>query len=110
LPKAALTLDLDWFYRRPAPWLWQHIVLGVDRLFGVAENATRGVVHGVARLSGDPVAFGRRTAAPGDAADVADGRRTYDPDRYRAPIGTLIVAVLLGFVLLLSWNLLKYGW
>lgn len=106
--KAALTLDFDWFYRKPAPWLWRQGVLRLNELFAKAERATLALTHSLVRLSRDPFALGRGPAHE-DRGDgiVGENRQGYDPDRYRLPVGTLVLIVLLCFVLLLGWNLVR---
>jgi multicomponent Na+:H+ antiporter subunit D len=108
-PKAALTLDIDWFYRKPAPWLWRHGVLGLDQLFASVDSVMLAATRLLIRLSRDPL-------APGSQRLMKDGRdhltggdrdRNYDPDRYRPPVGVLVLVVLLCFVLLLGWNFLR---
>jgi multicomponent Na+:H+ antiporter subunit D len=101
-PKPALTLDVDWFYRRPAPWLWRHGVLGLDQLFARVESITFAATRCLIHLSRDPF-------APASQPVHEDGRDrpTFDPDRYRPPVGMLVLMVLLCFVLLLGWNFVR---
>jgi multicomponent Na+:H+ antiporter subunit D len=106
--KAALTLDLDWFSRKPAPWLWRHGVLRLAELFAKAERATLALTHCLVRLSRDPLALGREPAHEDKRHEtIRENRQGYDPDRYRLPVGTLVLIVLLCFVLLLGWNLVR---
>jgi multicomponent Na+:H+ antiporter subunit D len=107
-PKPALTLDVDWFYRRPASWLWRHGVLRLDELFASVESITLAATRCLIRLSRDPFALGSQSVAE-DGRDHRTGseRRAFDPDRYRPPVGMLVLVVLLCFVLLLGWNLVR---
>jgi multicomponent Na+:H+ antiporter subunit D len=107
-PRAALTLDFDWFYRKPAPWLWRHVVVGVDQLFAAAESAMLALTRWLIRLARDPFALAREPAHrdKGHGTARAD-RHTYDPDVYRPPVGTLVLVVILCFVLLFGWSLVR---
>src|SRR3989337_2997551 len=44
-----VTLDFDWFYRRPAPVLFRLTVVSLDRLFTAAELITLNLAHRLAQ-------------------------------------------------------------
>jgi multicomponent Na+:H+ antiporter subunit D len=104
-PKNTISLDIDWFYRRPARLAYNVFVVPVSRL-----SAGRMGRAGVIRLL---VSVGANPSLPGPFGVLTgeDGRedtaREYDPDRSRLPIGILLVTVLLCFVVLIAWGLLR---
>ncbi len=94
--KATITLDFDWFYRRPAPILRQLLVVGPNDCFTFMEDLTLAVARQLSRLSMNPFfAFGSPF-------------RSYDPDVYRSPLGTIVLVVLLCVVFLLGWRFLRF--
>ena len=106
--KAALTLDVDWFYRKAAPWLRRNVVLAVNDFFAAMDALTLAGARQLCRLGADPLALfdfagdGHRSfkRAPTDAKI-----RPYDPDRYRGPVGVALLIILGCFVLLLGLTL-----
>ena len=103
-----VTLDFDWFYRRPAPVLFRLTVVSLDRLFTAAELITSNLAHRLAQVCANPVEFASRLLAQsgvrGDR-DIGGDKVLYDPNRYRPPVGFIILVVLSCFVFLLAWNL-----
>lgn len=103
-----ITLDFDWFYRRPAPVLFRLTVVSLDRLFTAAELITLNLAHRLAQACANPVEFASRfLSQSGDRGDrdKAGDNVLYDPNRYRPPVGFIILVVLSCFVVLLAWNL-----
>jgi multicomponent Na+:H+ antiporter subunit D len=99
-----ITLDFDWFYRRPAPVLYRSIVVSLDRLFGRAEEIMLDIARRVAAISRNPVAFA--AGLPGKTRRAqADRESAFDEDRYRPPVGLAGVIVLFLSVALLVWSL-----
>ncbi|MDD5719752.1 MAG: proton-conducting transporter membrane subunit, partial [Candidatus Krumholzibacteria bacterium] len=93
-PKAKISLDMDWFYRAPAPWLGRVVVGGVNRFFVLGGDAALAVAHGAARLARNPFqVFGRRGAPA----------RDFDADRDRGPLGSPIAAALLLATVVVAW-------
>jgi multicomponent Na+:H+ antiporter subunit D len=99
-----ITLDFDWFYRRPAPVLYRSIVVSLDRLFGRAEEITLDIAQRVAAISRNPVAVAAGLLGKTRRAQ-ADRESAFDEDRYRPPVGLAGVIVLFLSVALLVWNL-----
>jgi multicomponent Na+:H+ antiporter subunit D len=103
-----ITLDFDWFYRRPAPVLFRLTVVSLDRLFAAAELITLNLARRLARACTDPVEFASRflyqSSDRGDRGSAGD-KVLYDPNRHRSPVGFIILVVLSCFVVLLAWNL-----
>lgn len=103
-----ITLDCDWFYRRPAPVLFRLTVVSLDRLFAAAEVRTLNLARALAKACANPVQFASRLLSQsGDRGDRDTGgdRVIYDPNRYRPPVGFIILVVLACFVVLLAWSL-----
>jgi multicomponent Na+:H+ antiporter subunit D len=107
-PKTALTLDVDWFYRKTAPWLRRNLVFAVNDYFAAMEALTLAGARQLCRLGADPLALfaladdSRRSLKRGPT----DGKvRPYDPDRYRAPVGVALLIILGCAVLLLGLSL-----
>jgi multicomponent Na+:H+ antiporter subunit D len=103
-----ITLDLDWFYRKPAPLLFRLTVVHLDRLFAVAELITLNFARRLARACANPVEFASRFLSQSShrgARDLGGDKVFYDPNRYRPPVGFIILVVLSCFVILLAWNI-----
>jgi multicomponent Na+:H+ antiporter subunit D len=104
--KALMTLDVDWFYRKPAPLLFRFVVLSLDRAFAAAELVALDFARALAKASSNPVEFASRFLAD------ADRRRTrrsgaiaiFDPDRHRPSVRYIILVVLSSLVVLLAWS------
>jgi multicomponent Na+:H+ antiporter subunit D len=83
-------------------------VVSLDRLFDAAELTTLDLAQRLAKVCANPVEFASRflfqSSATADRGLGGD-KLFYDPDRYRAPVGFIILVVLACFVALLAWNL-----
>ncbi|HXG00561.1 MAG TPA: Na(+)/H(+) antiporter subunit D [Bacteroidota bacterium] len=105
VPSATITLDTDWFYRKPARFLNTLLVDGIAAMFDWTERVALRTVHKVAGFSRNPLAIleiVRRNPAP-----LATSNPGYDPDVARRPLGSLLTLVLLCavgvFVLSMLW-------
>jgi len=105
--KPLITLDVDWFYRRPAPLLFRFVVLSLDRAFAAVERRVSDFARDLASACSDPLAF-----ASGFLAATARKRKrrsraitSFDPDFYRPPVGYVILIMLSSFVILLALSL-----
>jgi multicomponent Na+:H+ antiporter subunit D len=106
--KATITLDFDWFYRRPAPIVFRLAVLSLDRLFAAAELIMSNFARRLARACANPVEFASRflsRSSDRGARGLGGDAVFYDPNRYRPPVGFIILVVLFCFVILLAWNI-----
>jgi multicomponent Na+:H+ antiporter subunit D len=106
--KPTITLDFDWFYRKPAPILFHLTVVSLDRLFAAAELITLNLARRLAQACANPVEFASRFLFQSSATvdqGSGDDKLFYDPDRYRPPVGFIILVVLSCFVILLAWNI-----
>jgi multicomponent Na+:H+ antiporter subunit D len=103
-----ITLDFDWFYRRPAPVLFHLAVVSLDRLFAAGEAATSNIARRLTQACANPVESASRLLfRSSERRDLGGSNDTtfYDPNRYRPPMGFIILVVLSCFVVLLAWNL-----
>jgi len=106
--KPTITLDFDWFYRKPAPFFFRVTVVLVDSLFTAAEVRTLNLARALAKACANPAQFASRFLPQSNARGgwgLDDAKVFYDPNRYRHPVGFAILVVLSCFVLLLAWNL-----
>ncbi len=94
--KAGITLDVDWFYRRPADWARRVFLEGTENVFNRVETYT---VNGASRL----VLFSKNPLLP---FAPAPGQKEYSPDAYRPSLQTLILAAMCGFILVSLWAFL----
>jgi multicomponent Na+:H+ antiporter subunit D len=106
--KSTITLDFDWFYRKPAPLLFRLTAGSLNRFFTAAELTMSNLAHRLAQACANPVEFASRfLSQSGDRGDrgIGGDKVLYDPNRYRPPVGFIILVVLSCFVVLLAWNL-----
>ncbi len=95
-PHATITLDLDWFYRRPAGVFRKIFVDGVDSIFKWTTDRMMTLVGRVTRLANNPVALFSR--------DQTDS--SYSPDTSRPRMQSILIFVLLTFIVLVLIGLL----
>jgi len=95
--KAGITLDVDWFYRRPAKWVQRIFLEDLETAFNKVETLMIDTAHKLALLSNNP-----RALFTGSA-----GKKNYSPDAYRSSLQLLILLALFGFVLISFWGLLS---
>jgi multicomponent Na+:H+ antiporter subunit D len=105
--KPLITLDIDWLYRKPAPFLFRSVVLLLDRAFAAAETRTFDFARALGKACADPVEF-----ASGFLSGAARNHRrrsrpaaAFDPDRHRLSVGYIILVMLCSFVILLAWSI-----
>lgn len=89
-PHAAITLDLDWFFRRSAGLFRKIFVEGIDSFFKWTTDRTMALVGRSARLAKNPVALFSRDQTPS----------TYSPDTSRPRLQSILIFVLLTFIIL----------
>ncbi len=110
--EATITLDTDWFYRRPSRFAYRLMVVPVNRLFMSLESLTLGFSRSLARVSLNPVGYLlvslRSVLYLRGAGDERLEPSVFDPDQYRLPVGIVVLVVLLCFMGLLAWNLFSF--
>jgi len=82
--EAGITLDTDWFYRYPAPWLKKLFLTDLERLFNAADERINDGVKLLAKFGENPLTWGKE----------------YNPHLYRPPLGLSIILVILCFIVL----------
>ena len=108
--EATITLDTDWFYRRPSRLAYNVFVVSISRLFAAIENLTQRIIQSLVRLSANPT--GNLIMTWRSVVNIFSGDKqptpeplSFDPGRYRFPLWAMIFVVLLSFVTLMVWNL-----
>ena len=96
-PHAAITLDLDWLFRRPAGLFRKIFVEGIDSFFKWTTDRTMALVGRSTRLAKNPMALFSR----GQTAS------TYSPDSSRPRMQSILIFVLLTFIILVLIGLLS---
>jgi multicomponent Na+:H+ antiporter subunit D len=108
--KSSITLDFDWFYRKPAPLLFRLTAVALNQFFTAAETVVLRCARVLAKICVDPVEFASRMLAPRNerkANEPPEARAPirYDANRHRVSAGLTILVVLSSFVALLAWSL-----
>jgi multicomponent Na+:H+ antiporter subunit D len=88
-PHATISLDMDWFYRRPVALARRIFVDSVSNTFDWVEKMAYSGVEKLTRFSRNPYLFTEKSAD-----------KTYTPDRYRPATQMLVLAVLGIFILI----------
>ena len=89
-PHAEITLDFDWFYRRPAPFFRKIFVEGTAGFFEKTEFWIKILVEKIVKITRNPQMLFSK--------ELSD--TPYSPDRSRERIRDLISILLLVFILL----------
>lgn len=95
--EVGITLDVDWFYRRPARWVQRIFLEDLETAFNKVETLSMDIVGKLSLLSKNPMLIFTKS-----------GGKYFSPDTYRPAIQTLIVLVLFSFVLISFWGLLSH--
>jgi len=92
--EAGITLDVDWFYRRPAKWAQRIFLEDLEAAFNKVESMTIDTARKLALLGNNPMALFVRSA----------GEKNFSPDAYRPALQMLIILALFSFILLSAWG------
>jgi len=92
--KAGITLDVDWFYRRPARWVQRIFLEDLEAAFNKVETLSMEIVSKLSLFSNNPMRIFTKS-----------GEKHFSPDTYRPGIQRLILLVLFIFVLIGVWEL-----
>lgn len=93
LGEAKMVLDVDWFFRRPAPWL-RHQVVRVNAFFAAAQKVVDHTVAVTCRLARNPIrTFGLSRR----------GGETFHSDEDRPALGSTVLLTSVSMVVLLIW-------
>ncbi len=107
--EATITLDTDWFYRRPSRLAYKIFSVWVSNLFGYVENLSLQLVRFLVRLGANPAGFLVDTSRSARYVFLTTRKPTpepptFSPDRYRITLGVMVLVVLLSLVVLLAWD------
>ena len=108
--EATITMDTDWFYRRPSRLANNLFVVSISNLFTAAENLATRLTRILIRLSANPAGYLIRAKELAGHAFFGTAEPTreplnFDPGRYRIPLWAMVLVVLLFFVVLMIWGL-----
>jgi multicomponent Na+:H+ antiporter subunit D len=111
--EATITLDTDWFYRRPSRLAYNLCVVSLSRLFATVDSLTSQFALSLAKVSTNPIGYpieairSLRCALSGaKQPNPKPSCKPFNPDRYRFPLAVMILVVLLFFIILMAWRLL----
>jgi len=107
--EATITLDTDWFYRRPSRLAFNVFSVSICEFFGALERLSLRFVRYLVRVGGNPAGYlveaskntGHillRTEKPSPEPP------TFSPDLYRIPLGFMVLVVLLVLIVILAWD------
>ncbi|MBM3175941.1 MAG: Na+/H+ antiporter subunit D, partial [Chloroflexi bacterium] len=109
--KALISLDCDWFYRKPAQLAYKICVASVSKLFGKVEHVTLFLTQFAIRGSANPIGYLLRAVRlveqpKSNIIEVNRQLQEYDPDQYRITVGVMALIMLFVFIILIAWSLL----
>jgi len=107
--EAAITLDTDWVYRRPSHLAYQTFSVSISRLFEATEQLSLGAARALVKFGANPAgylvdAYKKARYALAGSRKPAPEPATFNPDRYRIPLGIMVLVVLLFLIVLLAWG------
>lgn len=108
-PKDVISLDTDWFYRRPARLAYNVFVIPVSQLFGWVNNGAVRLAHWATKAGANPTAYlsGAFKRPENRTGAGSSGLPDYDPDRQRLPVEPMVALVVIAFIALLAWSLFR---
>ncbi|MDO9586178.1 MAG: Na(+)/H(+) antiporter subunit D [Syntrophales bacterium] len=92
--EATITLDVDWFYRKPAKWAQRIFLEDLETAFNRIEALMVDIIDKLTLFSKNPLAL-----------FAGSGEKDFCPDLYRPALQTLIKLALFCFVLFSAWGL-----
>jgi len=111
--EATITLDTDWFYRRPSRLAYSLCVVSLSRLFATVDSLTSQFALSLAKVSTNPIGYPieairtlRCALSGAKQPNPKPQCKPFNPDRYRFPLAVMILVVLLFFIILIAWRLL----
>ena len=105
---ATVSLDTDWFYRKPSMLAYNVFSVSICNLFGAIEALSLRLVRFIVRFGANPPGYLIQTAhsaryALSHSEKPDPEPATFNPDRYRISLGTMVMVVLIGLIVFLSW-------
>jgi multicomponent Na+:H+ antiporter subunit D len=107
-PKPTISLDTDWFYRRPAKLAYRVFIVPVSQFFGGVENLVRGGVQLMTKVVANPTEYipGYHLFMPKNEPGGSKGKPVeYDPDYHRLPVEPMLLVVIFFFIIIIAWSL-----
>ena len=111
-PKDYISLDTDWFYRRPAKLAYTLFILPINRLFALVQGFSLGIVRSLSAISINPVYYLSnrfRAAFKYSSTKKAQKLPEYDADKQRYSVEAMVVIVVLALLILFVWGFLRLG-
>jgi len=109
--EATVTLDTDWFYRRPSRLAFNIFSVSICELFGAIERLALHLARYLVKFGANPAGY--FVVATKNASHIllrtekpTSEPSTFSPDRYRIPLGFMVLVVLLVLIVLLAWDFL----
>jgi len=106
-----ITLDTDWFYRRPSRLAFKVFSIWVCQLFEAVEELSIRFARYLVKVGANPAGYS--VEAVKNAGHIllrtekpAPEPPTFSPDRYRIPLGFMVLVVLLVLIVILTWDFL----
>lgn len=109
--EATVTLDTDWFYRRPANLAYNVFVVSLNQAFSAVENYAMQLLQGLVRIAANPMGFlvtfsrSARFRLFGGTPPPPEPAH-FEPNRYRYSLTALIIVVLIFAILVIASNFL----
>ncbi len=109
--KDTITLDTDWLYRRPSRLAFRVFSVSISELFEAVERLSLRLAGYMVRLGANPAGYfvvGAKNASHVllRTEKPEPEPSTFNPDRYRIPLGVMVLVVLLFLIVLLAWDFL----
>ncbi|MFH1169099.1 MAG: Na(+)/H(+) antiporter subunit D [Chloroflexota bacterium] len=112
--RATITLDTDWFYRRPARLAYRVFVVAISLAFAAADRLTVRLARFVVKFSDNPYGYiimAQRFATHAFFGNTRLIREPsyFKPSRYRITLGVMVLLVLLVFIVLFIVQIYHVG-
>ncbi len=109
--KDTITLDTDWFYRRPSRFAFKLFSVSIGELFEAVERLSLRLARYLVRIGANPVGYSVKAVKNAShillrTGEPAPEPSTFNPDRYRITLGVMVLVVLLFLIVLLAWDFL----
>jgi multicomponent Na+:H+ antiporter subunit D len=105
-----ISLDTDWFYRRPSRLALNLFSIQVSRLFEAVESLSLRLVRFAVTLGANPPGYFIQTMKYAGHTFLRTRKpvpqpSVFSPDFYRLTLGIMVLVVLLGLLVFLTWNI-----
>ena len=106
--ESTISIDTDWFYRRPFPLVFGLAVRTAADCGGVIQATTRNALAGLAPIAANPLRVVTRLTTPTrdtDGLEASTSGDRYEENRYRFPIGVTVfwIVAALAALALMVW-------